>query len=642
MIFYTIFFSYLLTIYHHYNEIISKSKIEKCTRDSSNLTDLKCLDKLVLSLSIQNGQLSETEYMDVFISEVDTPENKKERLQNPFRITISKTPVIAEYPSIYVQDFNFKPVEQIIISDIFSCLDGDLAENPTCGWVINGKNIVSYSQGFCCKCTFSQLAGIDTTSRKRGSSCNFLNLGPGSATAHCLRFDKLWYSAYEIKNYYINYTIDIYITYYEKESDLKSQNNMINQISSDSNSNVLNNQSSSDFKIEKISLTPSNTIVLSNDKKIKASLIGDFQPPTPPDDYSDYFLTIPTYPEFHTMVKEGPNNWMLIPKTFFSLDGRECNKIGVGYFAFRFQGDVRGCEMKVGECLNNQIYDLYISDIQSLAVGKSAKYLLSQDKSKQYTFSRLDSKSKKFAYKLDGVFNTLITLELVADDIKFVTNVSKGLIDFVKVETFESSSNDGSMQIQVTNSGSLRASFFLAYNCTEYILPILGNEFSLSAFESIRFNKEIFTLNEDYKNHQCKITLKNAIGEINDEKITNFNSTRIINNNNQNPNMSNVEPLKNKTDIIDPNDEGYIILECKKLCPDFFDFICFVAHSCWGYFIRTLSIILIILVLIILVFRCIKNGCLCSFIRKIFEFLIGGMKEKKYKNDHKPRINQIK
>ena len=43
----------------------------------------------------------------------------------------------------------------------------------------------------------------------------------------------------------------------------------------------------------------------------------------------------PSSPATHPLVLEGISNWMLIPRELVTLDGTECNKIGVGYSAFR-------------------------------------------------------------------------------------------------------------------------------------------------------------------------------------------------------------------------------------------------------------------------------------------------------------------
>ena len=61
----------------------------------------------------------------------------------------------------------------------------------------------------------------------------------------------------------------------------------------------------------------------------------------------------------HPQLKHngGPEDWMLLDKNHFALDGRSCNKIGVGYTAFRHQSSL--CDRIEGSCLNNQPKDFW-------------------------------------------------------------------------------------------------------------------------------------------------------------------------------------------------------------------------------------------------------------------------------------------
>jgi hypothetical protein len=292
----------------------------------------------------------------------------------------------------------------------------------------------------------------------------------------------------------------------------------------------------------------------------------------------------------------------------------EQSVIKLGY-AFLSQGN--RCQMKVGDCLHNQIYDLYYSDINLITSGKNPNYLIYQDKAKKYSFFSDDSQTKKFSYELNGVFNTLITLELIADGIKFVSNVSTGTLDYFRIDTFQSSTVDGVMQIQVTNTGSLTANFFIYYNCSDYILPIPGNEFSLTPFQSTSFSNNIYTFNQNFHTHECCATLKNSIGQVIDTITTIFNTTQTIPNNVQNPNMNDTNPSNNS------NDSQYQSLSCQQLCPGFFEFVCFVSNKCWGYLARTIIIIMIIIGLLFSILKCIKNGCCCSCVCKILQYITG-------------------
>ena len=89
------------------------------------------------------------------------------------------------------------------------------------------------------------------------------------------------------------------------------------------------------------------------------------------------------------LSKESMQNDMVsfgsVDKTKFTLDGNECDKIGVGFFAFNSQSEK--CNVEAGSCLNNQIYHLYESDIQKMQQGKNPEYLLKYDKNYEYIFN---------------------------------------------------------------------------------------------------------------------------------------------------------------------------------------------------------------------------------------------------------------
>ena len=298
------------------SQLISESKITKCTNtvkqtvnfnnstnsnSTSLITDLACKQKIVLALSIKNGQLEDTESIEAYVNEVTTDSGETKKLVNPFRINIFKSEVVANYPCTYIQDVNYRAYEQVIQSDVFSCVDGSMAQNPTCGWMITqDKKIIPYSQGFCCECNSEQIIGIDTTTSTRGQKCQTLNLGIGSASAHCLRFDPLWYSVYEIKKYTIDYQIGVVVSYANNSQTSLSANN--NNLTNDNvnissyNNIQIKNGSTNSIRIEKLLLSPSNTISVTNNSDVKASLIGDFLPPTLPNDYTSKYLLIPTAP----------------------------------------------------------------------------------------------------------------------------------------------------------------------------------------------------------------------------------------------------------------------------------------------------------------------------------------------------------
>lgn len=67
------------------------------------------------------------------------------------------------------------------------------------------------------------------------------------------------------------------------------------------------------------------------------------------------------------MLKGGPGQppnlgmnfsmWMLLERVRFTLDGVECNKMGVGYEAFNGQPDF--CSSPFWSCLHNQLWNFW-------------------------------------------------------------------------------------------------------------------------------------------------------------------------------------------------------------------------------------------------------------------------------------------
>ncbi len=92
----------------------------------------------------------------------------------------------------------------------------------------------------------------------------------------------------------------------------------------------------------------------------------------------------PAYPATNARVLDGTRSWMFIPKEAVTLDGSECNKIGVGYTAFKhepgklifYQSILRkiqnkkgSCEKPIGSCLKNQLDYFYQQDLLKLKNG---------------------------------------------------------------------------------------------------------------------------------------------------------------------------------------------------------------------------------------------------------------------------------
>ena len=553
--------------------LLSSSTIEKCiNRDPSK--NITCSPKLLLSLTIQNAELQGSDYIETTLDQIRDKDGNIQKFSSPIKITFSKTPVKVIYPATYFQDFNFYPKEKVIQASSTTCKDSSTESNPTCGWAYSNGQKIKYSQGFCCSCsliTFSK-------SVKRGLNCD--GFFDTSASAHCMVFDELWYSAYKVDKYKIEYKIEINI--------IDTKDNTI---------------------ISSLELSPQNIINSDENQNILVKLIGDFLPTDLfPRDLSDKFLLIPSSPEKHINVQLGVQRWMLVDKMKFSLDGNECDKIGVGFFAFNSQSEK--CNIETGSCLNNQIYHLFQSDIERMQKGKNPEYLMKYDKNYEYSFYMDDVNSRSFAYYLKGNINTLITLEINTNVLKFVTNVSSGKIIHIYANDFMAMSEDGHLEIGIINTGYFIAQYIITYDCNDNIIGLSSDEISLKPDEAKYFNKSIYTNSKIGRENKCIVILKNSIGEKIDMKLISFNTTNEIEFNNQN-----ISDINNNKGSFSGKKEDFI---CEDFCTKVLDFKCYINNSCWGIMDTRLLIIAFTILLLVLVIKFVsKIFCCCKGAKKL-------------------------
>ncbi len=76
---------------------------------------------------------------------------------------------------------------------------------------------------------------------------------------------------------------------------------------------------------------------------------------------------------------------LLVSESLVSLDGRVCDRVGVGFAAFNSQPS--GCSRPIGSCLNGQIQDLIEQDMKKRAQGRVGDFLL-----ENYSFNSFGSK----------------------------------------------------------------------------------------------------------------------------------------------------------------------------------------------------------------------------------------------------------
>lgn len=240
----------------------------------------------------------------------------------------------------------------------------------------------------------SQILGTSNDGSRAALTCDIFGT-TDSASAHCLRFDELWYDSFQVGLGQTHYDINV-------EMDMHTVNNQGQQIDS----------------TETITISPSNLLQISNDGTLIARLVGDFSPFEQHPVLTSKYLMIPSQPLSNPRVRDGIINWMLVDKTEVELDGTVCNKIGVSFEGFR--NEYKACQNAPSSCLRNQLEDFYQSDKEKQQLGYTGDYLLSNFG--EFEILQDEQHNRFLALKVKQVQNSVVTLTFPADDIRFITN----------------------------------------------------------------------------------------------------------------------------------------------------------------------------------------------------------------------------
>lgn len=473
-------------------DILASSNLEQCT-NAGDETGLDCAEKIVVSLTLNAGQ-GEVESIQAQIDKIVDENGDEHQLGEPVSIMLSKSAVTYVYPLTYLQHFNNKPYEEVIkVNHGFlsgqQCEDDHNQQDATCGvqHATNG-DLIHHSQGFCCSCAFLSNDGI------RAGGCDALSVNEQSA--HCLRMDEFKYRGYEIGQPTTMFDITARVVWTD-------------------NAGVPHDNS--------VVIGPDSPGASTNDGKIVARLIGSFDAYVDAPIYSDYILFIPdadtltaTTSEYNEKIGQEQDKWMLIRDNFVSFDGRDCNRIGVSYEAFRTQGDA--CNQLIGTCLAGQLEDYY----------QEGTHFLPSFGATEYEVTSFTSGAANLHFSTLNYGSTLITLTLDASDISFVINVGSAKIGNCVANNFEALSTNGTLTCIVQNTGNIEAEFTLSVTeCTNGVQEMVAKTRSID----VGFNTTIaFTLRSseiDGNDHECKVRLSNSLEAVIDEKTIQFSTTEV-------------------------------------------------------------------------------------------------------------------
>ncbi|XP_061337271.1 protein HAPLESS 2 [Gastrolobium bilobum] len=564
--------SRFLTLHVAGVQIISKSKLEKCEKNSNSDDNLNCTTKIVVNMAVPSGSSGgEASIIAELVEVEENSTTKMQTLRIPPVITVNKTAAYALYELTYIRDVPYKPEEYYVQTR--KC-EPDAGANVVkiCERLRDEDgHIIENTQPICCPCG---------PQRRMPSSCgNFFDkLTKGKAnTAHCVRFPGDWFHVFGVGQRTLGFSVRIEVK--------------------------------SGTKVSEVVVGPENRTVTSDDKFLRVNLIGDFAGYTNIPSFEDFYLVVPRQggPDQPQDLGRNISMWMLLERVRFTLDGVECNKIGVSYEAFNQQPSF--CSSPFWTCLHNQLWNFREADLNRISRNQVPLFGL------EGKFERINQHpgagSYSFSIGITEVLNTNLVLELSANDVEYVYQRSPGKIVSVSVPTFEALTQFGVATITTKNTGEVEASYSLTFNCSKDITLMEEQFLIMKPNEITSRSFKIYPNTDQASKYFCAAILKDSdYSEVDRAECQFTTTTTVLDNGTQgmpfqppetsiNGFFDSIESIWNKlwTSLI----EFVTGKTCRQKCSGFFDFKCHIQYIClswvmmFGLFLAIFPTVLVLL-----------------------------------------------
>ncbi|XP_071689578.1 protein HAPLESS 2-like [Rutidosis leptorrhynchoides] len=532
-------------------QILSKSKLEKCEKVSGNINDhLNCTKKIVIEMAVPSEANGTEASIVSEVAEVHENTSVFQRtLRTPPVITIKKSAVYALYELTYIRDVAYKPEEYSFMTRKCEADGGENIVGPCVSLRDDKGHVIQHTQPTCCPCG---------KWRRVPSSCGsiFNTISRGKAnTAHCLRFPGDWFHVFGIGRHSIGFNIRISVKSGGKTSD--------------------------------VVIGPNNRTATSLDNFLRANLIGDYSGYTNVPSFEEFFLVIPRQGGPGQPREMGRNfsMWMLLERVRFTLDGLDCDKIGVGYEAFNSQPSF--CSAPFKSCIHNQLWNFWESDKSRIDRRLDPLYVV------QGKYPRINEHPHagklSFSVGITEAINSNLLLELSADDIQYVYQRSPGNIISITIPTFEALTQFGIAAITANNTGQVEASYSVTFDCSGGVSPMEEQYFIMKPNEVVSRYFRLFLASDQEAKYVCTAILKDSdFHEVHRAECQFTTTAMVLDSGTQLP----FEPPKEgEKGFFDSIEEWWHAFwdglvdfitgkNCSRKCSSFFDFNCHLHNMC--------------------------------------------------------------
>ncbi|KPI83796.1 hypothetical protein ABL78_7160 [Leptomonas seymouri] len=504
--------------------LVASSKISYCS-DAGDRA-LNCTKKMMVSLTVEAVQQAGEESFVLLKSALDetvsagTSSNKTVNF-SPISITTSRSAVRYRYPIFYVQNYNAKPYEATVKGKMLNQCNAELdADKATCGVALDPtRKAIPFSQGFCCDCSMCQTLGFCEPNARANMACNVFD---AYTTASCLRFGPRWYSGYTIGAYVTWFTLNVTVSRNVTDSTAPEGSGVAQRT------------------VQQTAVLQLSPSVLDDAAEgawgVSARLIGSFSPTNQPLDLTSHMLFAPVLPLKDERVQAGAAEWMLLPSRLVTLDGTECNKVGVSYEAFASQGNK--CNLIPGSCLSSQLEDYRTSDLARVAEGKKAQYMATgygnfDVEQLENTNVGLDGAlSPYISYTAVSSSAAMIVLTVSADDLEYIVGMANGRILSAALNsaTLEVNTRDGVLSVVVQNVATVTGRLVVSVQgCSGGVLPMAAQVVSLAAQQQSNVSFNVYMLSSTASGKaSCTVIVRNAEASITDSRVINWMVTDTV------------------------------------------------------------------------------------------------------------------